>query len=127
MRLAMAQSLEEENEIKQDYINHGIKFVVTEVGGSTQRDFQDKATRSIIGAALNMGLIEKCPHEIHALIHACEEAKRGIMVNSTSESNLALKIAIVRQPRWICVAMFGESAIHALSGHERCGMGIMNI
>ena len=97
------------------------------MGGNTRRDFQEKVSRAVFGAALNAGLIEKEPHEVHALIHATEEAKHGAIVNTSSESNLAVKIAIVREPHWIAVAMFGESAIHPITSHQRCGLGVMNV
>lgn len=127
LRLAMTRTIAEEAELKQEYAQQGIRFVVTEVGGSTKRDFQEKASRAVFGAAMNAGLIGKVPNEIHALLHAAEEAKRGAIINTSSEANLAVKIAIVRNPRWIAVAVFGESAIHPMTSHERCGLGVMNI
>lgn len=127
MRLAMSRTLAEESALKLDYSAQGIRFVVTEVGGSTKRDFQEKTSRAVLGAALNAGLIEKLPHEIHALLHAAEEAKRGAIINTSSEANLAVKLAIVRTSHWISVAIFGSSAIHPMTSHERCGLGVMNI
>ena len=127
LRLAMAQTLAEENQLKEAYRNQDIAFVVTEVGGNTRRDFQEKVTRAVFGAGLNSGLIQKEPHEVHALLHATEEAKRGAIINVSSEANMAVKIAIVRKEHWIAVALFGESAIHPITEHERCGLGIMHI
>lgn len=127
MRLAMSQSISEESLLKKQCAEAGLKVVVTEVGGNTRRDFQEKSSRAIFGAAMNAGLIEKDPREIHALLHASEEAKQGVIISTSSEANLAVKIAIVRMKYWIAVAIFGESAIHPLTGHERCGLGIMHI
>ncbi|MCC8060425.1 MAG: HutP family protein [Clostridiales bacterium] len=127
LRLAMARTLTEESELKHKYIAQGYQLVVTEVGGNTKKDFQDKINRAVIGAAMNAGLIEKFPHEIHALMHAAEEAKRGVLINVSSETSLALKVAIVRESHWIAVGIFGESALHPMSGHERGGLGVMNI
>ena len=127
LRLAMAQTLAEENQLKEAYRNQDIAFVVTEVGGNTRRDFQEKVTRAVFGAGLNSRLIQKEPHEVHALLHATEEAKRGAIINVSSEANMAVKIAIVRKEHWIAVALFGESAIHPITEHERCGLGIMHI
>lgn len=127
LRLAMAQTLAEENQLKEAYRTQDIAFVVTEVGGNTRRDFQEKVTRAVFGAGLNSGLIQKESHEVHALLHAAEEAKRGAIVNVSSEANMAVKIAIVRKEHWIAVALFGESAIHPMTEHERCGLGIMHI
>ncbi len=127
MRLAMTSTILEENAVKNAYREAGIPYVVTEVGGNTKRDFQERTSRAVLGAALNAGLIEKKPSQIHALFHATEEAKRGVIVNTSSEANLAVKVAIVRDEEWIAVAFFGESAIHPITSHERCGLGIMNL
>ena len=127
LRLAMTRTMAEEETLKRRYTQAGIRCVVTEAGGNTRRDFQEKVSRAVFGAALNAGLIEKEPHEVHALIHATEEAKHGAIVNTSSESNLAVKIAIVREPHWLAVAMFGESAIHPITSHQRCGLGVMNV
>ena len=78
-------------------------------------------THNVPGAAILHAI------EVHALIHAAEEAKHGAIVNTSSESNLAVKIAIVREPHWLAVAMFGESAIHPITSHQRCGLGVMNV
>ena len=72
LRLAMTRTIAEEDAVKQEYTAQGIRFVVTEVGGSTKRDFQEKASRAVFGAAMNAGLISKLPNEIHALLHASE-------------------------------------------------------
>ena len=56
-----------------------------------------------------------------------KKQRYGAIVNTSSESNLAVKIAIVREHHWIAVAMFGESAIHPITSHQRCGLGVMNI
>ena len=127
LRMAITRTMAEENEIKREYGKLGLHFVVTEVGGKSSRDFQEKINRAVIGAGLNNNVICKENHEVHALLHACEEAKRGVFVNVASDMDLALKISIIRREHWIAVAIFGESAIHPLSSHERCGLGVMNI
>ena len=127
LRLAITCTIAEEDEVKKAYLREGWKVVVTEVGGKSSRDFQEKINRAVIGASLNGSVIEKQPHEMHALMHACEEAKRGVFVNVASDTDLALKVAIVRKQHWLAIAMFGDSAIHPMSSHERCGLGVMNI
>lgn len=127
MILALTDTISEEEELKKKYRENGIQCVVTEVGGNSKHDFQEKLNRAVLGASLNAGVIVKESQEIHALIHAAEEAKKGMIFNVSSEANLAMKVAIVRKGHWISVAMFGESAFHPLTSHERCGMGIMNI
>ncbi|WP_319203387.1 HutP family protein [uncultured Ilyobacter sp.] len=125
--LAMTRTLEDENKLKEFYKKNNLNFVVTEIGGKSTGDFQDKINRAVIGASLNGGLIKKTSNEIHALLHASEEAKRGILVNTASTTNLIVKIAIVKNNHWIAVAIFGESSIHSSVSHERCGLGVMHI
>ena len=125
--LALTRNINDENLLKKTFKEQKIRFVVTEIGGKSDLDFQDKINRAVIGASLNEGLADKTPHDIHAVLHATEEAKRGILINTTSSTNIALKVAIVRDENWVAVAMFGESSIHPITSHERCGLGVMHI
>ncbi len=127
MLLALTRTIADEEDVKTMLADMEYRYVVTEVGGSGQEEFQAKSTRAIIGAALNGGLVTKSPTNYHALLHAIEEAKRGMMVNMASSTSVAVKIAIVRDANWIAVALFGESAIHPMTNHERAGMGIMHL
>lgn len=125
--LAMTRNINDENNLKKAYTEKQIRFVVTEIGGKSDMNFQDKINRAVMGAALNEGLVDKTPNDIHAVLHAAEEAKRGVLINTTSSTSIALKVAIVRDDNWVSVAMFGESAIHPITSHERCGLGTMHI
>ena len=108
--------------------DQGFRLVVTEVGGnSALSDFQVKTTKAVIGACMNTGLVAKTPTNYHSLLHATEEAKRGIMVNLASSTSVAVKIAVVRDEQWVAVALFGESALHPLTNHDRAGLGIMHL
>lgn len=110
-----------------EYYNEiGIKSVITEVAGSGDV-LMKKIINSCVGAALNMEVIDKKPNEIHALIHAAQEACHGLMLDMPLLANLHMKISIVRKGNWICVAIYGNSAYHLLSNHSRMGMGYMNI
>lgn len=125
MLLALTRTLKDEETAKRALTEAGHKFVVTEVGSKTSYDdFHEKVNRAVIGASLNSGIIEKTANDIHALIHATEEAKKGILVSSAS---LALKIAVVRGSGWLAVALFGKSALHYMTNHERAGLGVMHI
>lgn len=107
---------------------NGFRAVVTEVGGKTSfNDFNEKINRAVIGAALNGEVIQKSVGDIHAIIHATAEAKQGLLFTINQSTSLALKIAIVRDSTWIAVALFGKSALHYMTNHDRCGLGIMHI
>lgn len=132
MLLALTRTLKDEETAKRALTEVGHKFVVTEVGGKTSYDdFHEKVNRAVIGASLNSGIIEKTANDIHALIHALihamEEAKKGILVSVSSSASLALKIAVVRDDGWLAVALFGKSALHYMTNHERAGLGVMHI
>ena len=128
MLLALTRTLKDEETAKRALTEAGHKFVVTEVGGKTSYDdFHEKVIRAVIGASLNSGIIEKTTNDIHALIHATEEAKKGILVSVSSSASLALKIAVVRGSGWLAVALFGKSALHYMTNHERAGLGVMHI
>lgn len=128
MLLALTRTLKDEETAKRALTEVGHKFVVTEVGGKTSYDgFHEKVNRAVIGASLNSGIIEKTANDIHALIHATEEAKKGILVSVSSSASLALKIAVVRDDGWLAVALFGKSALHYMTNHERAGLGVMHI
>lgn len=128
MLLALTRTLKDEETAKRALTEAGHKFVVTEVGGKTSYDdFHEKVNRAVIGGSLNSGIIEKTANDIHALIHATEEAKKGILVSFSSSASLALKIAVVRGSGWLAVALFGKSALHYMTNHERAGLGVMHI
>lgn len=128
MLLALTRTMQDEDAVKKKLASQGFRFVVTEVGGtSANSDFQTKTTKAVIGACMNTGLIAKTPTNYHALLHATDEAKRGIMVNVASSTSVAVKIAVVRDKSWVAVALFGESALHPLTNHDRAGLGLMHL
>ncbi len=120
-------SREEEITLKEQYKKRKIKFCVTEVGGKSDSGFHSKLTNSVIGAVLNENLFQKTPQNLHALLHATEEAKAGIRLNENPSKNFSLKVAIVIEDGWVAVAIYGESSMHSLTSHERCGLGVMHI
>lgn len=56
-----------------------------------------------------------------------KKRKKGILVSVNTSVSLALKIAVVRDEHWIAVALFGKSALHYMTNHERAGLGVMHI
>ena len=98
MLLALTRTLKDEETAKRALTEVGHKFVVTEVGGKTSYDdFHEKVNRAVIGASVS------------------------------SSASLALKIAVVRDDGWLAVALFGKSALHYMTNHERAGLGVMHI
>ncbi|MBP3751448.1 MAG: hut operon positive regulator HutP, partial [Pyramidobacter sp.] len=71
--LAMSDDISEERRIKETLLNCGWRSVATEVGGISG-DLSMKVSRALVGAALNSGVVRKSTSEMHALLHAAQEA-----------------------------------------------------
>lgn len=125
--LVLTATRQEESELK-NYLRGHYQYnsVVTEVGG-VLKEIKDKVIKSVVNAALNAGILEKKSTHIHPLIHATLEAARGMMFDQLMDSSILMKVAIVVGSEWLAVAMYGDSAIHILSNHERAGLGIMHL
>ncbi|HBH13031.1 MAG: HutP family protein [Clostridiales bacterium 38_11] len=124
--ISMIESKNRELFVKTYIEELGLRVVITEVAGSGG-DLKKKIINSCVGAALNIDVIDKEAHHVHGLIHAAQEAGRGLMLDMPLDANLHIKIAIVRSEHWIAVSMYGNSAYHILSNHSRLGLGYVNI
>jgi hut operon positive regulator len=124
--LAMSSTMLTENALKELCYKKGYRCVVTEFGGN-ETDFGRKVIGHIIGACLNKNVIAKEVNEIHAVIHAAEEAARGFLASTSIMVNVALKIAVVRHKNWLSVAFVGYSALYYITNHRRACVGTMHI
>lgn len=124
--LAMSTSREQEDLIKKTLGDLDYKFCITEVGGERD-EFNRKLYKAVIGATLNNDIIIKNSHEVHALLHATEEAKKGFLFKEVSSLHVAVKVGIVRDKHWLAVGMYGYSAMHSITNHSRSGLGLMHI
>ena len=125
--LTLSQTIHDEEQIKEFLKNKGFLCAVTEIGGnSSYPEFQEKITHSVISASIKCGIIKRVDKEVHAVLHAAEEAKRGFLVVSFS-TNVSLKVGIVRKYPWVTVAIYGQTAGHSLTNHYRIGLGVMHI
>ena len=124
--LAMSDGIAEERRIKDALQEIGWRSVATEVGGISG-ELSAKVSRALVGAALNSGVVRKNTSEMHALLHAAQEAFRSFIPFGLLETSIGAKIAIVRNNQWIAVAVAGDTAFHAVAHHERMGVGVMHV
>ena len=124
--LAMSDGIAEERRIKDALQEIGWRSVATEVGGISG-ELSMKVSRALVGAALNSGVVRKNTSEMHALLHAAQEAFRSFIPFGLLETSIGAKIAIVRNTQWIAVAVAGDTAFHAVAHHERMGVGVMHV
>ncbi|MDP3488349.1 MAG: HutP family protein [Bacillota bacterium] len=126
MLLAMSRSMAEEDHIKRSLLLvPGLRLAVSEVGGNSDQ-IQKKVNLTLLGTAIDKGVISRHPGQVHALLHAILEAKRGVMMDVPTDASLALKLAVVVKGEWLAVAIFGQSAMHVLTNHRRAGLGVMH-
>ena len=114
MLLAMTQTRELEEEIKQLITSLNMHCCVTEVGG-VGADFKNTLVRNTLGAAFANKIVKKDSLDTHALVHATIEAGRSSFSSETLITSFKMKLAIVKDDKWICVATFGLGGIHASS------------
>lgn len=125
--LAAMTNREEEDQLKAwvSENNPNLKLAVTFISG-TRNKIMDTITKSAVGCALQNNVVHANGVEIHAVMHATLEAISGI-TNHLIDASLKLKMSIVSDGHWVAVALYGDSAIHPLTNHERAGLGIMNL
>ncbi len=124
--LALSCDIAEECKIKDALTSCGWYSVATEVGGISG-ELSLKVSRALVGAALNSGVVRKNTSEMHALMHAAQEAFSSFIPTGMLEASVGAKIAIVRNSQWIAVAVAGDTAFHSSAHHERIGIGVMHI
>ena len=124
--LALSNDINEERRIKESLQEIGWRSVATEVGGISG-ELSMKVSRALVGAALNSGVVRKSASEMHALLHAAQEAFNSFIPFGLLETSIGAKIAIVRNSQWIAVAVAGDTAFHAIAHHERMGVGVMHV
>lgn len=127
MLLAMTENREEEAKTKDWLASIGYeKSIATEVSGPLT-DFKQKVMKNAVTAALHSGIIRDEANQIHAVCHAVLEAVQGVLVINLGNPSMKIKTAIVSDGLWIAVGMFGLSALHIHTNHERAGLGIMHL
>ncbi len=128
MMLAMTESRDAEEECKMSIMADGSfrKPVATEVSG-TLNDFKQKVVKNAVTASIHTNVIEDNPRQIHAVVHAVLEASNGVLIAAMANPSIKVKTAIVSDGEWVAVAMYGVTALHIQSNHERAGLGIMHL
>jgi len=124
--LAMTEDREKEESMKERLLSVGYKAVATEVSGPLS-DFKQKLIKNSVSAALNAGVVDNSPQKLHAVVHATLEAVQSILIVSLANPSVKVKVSIVTDGLWLAVGMFGSTALHVLTNHERAGLGVMHL
>lgn len=124
--LAMAEDRKEEEKIKEWLRSCGYNAVATEVAGPLE-EFKQKVIKNSLTAATQTKVIKEDTQQQHALVHAVMEATSGILISHLANPSLKVKVGIVSDRKWVCVAIFGYAALSIPTNHERAGLGFMHL
>lgn len=125
--LAMS-SREEEDEIKA-YVKESFPNLTAGVTFLTGKrsDVMKNVGKAAFGCVSQNNVIKVDSRGVHAVMHAALEALSGITNHILTDTSLKLKLSVVSDKKWIAIALYGDSAIHPLTNHERAGLGIMSL
>lgn len=88
--LALTNTIKSEDLLKKMCHNKGYRCAVTEFGGNGS-EFSSKVIGHIIAACLNKNIIKRNVFEMHAVIHAAEEAARGFLAHNNNYGKYSFK------------------------------------
>ena len=125
---AAMTSREEEELLKQEVEEKYGRFrlAITFVTG-TRSEVMKVVSKAAVSCALQNNVIKKAETQVHAVVHETLEAIGGIVEYIPADTSLKLKLSIVSSSNWLAVAIYGESAVHPVTNHERAGLGIMHL
>lgn len=111
LRMAMSESREEENQLKERYAQEGIRTAAADYGGEYISAIKKIVERAVVSAKRE-GVIQETHGDEGAVAGAAREALTQIMPKSLG-LNIGGKIAIARRDEHLSVAIFvGVGLLH---------------
>jgi len=123
--LAMSEDREQESKIQSDLLQQGYHSVATEVSGPLL-NVRQNIVKNVVAAAVNTKVIDNTPMQIHSVTHAMVEALSGVVTAPNApRPSLKIKVGIVSDQDWVCVALYALTSFHPSYNHEKVGIGTM--
>jgi hypothetical protein len=111
LRMAMSESREEENQLKERYAQEGIRTAAADYGGEYISAIKKIVERAVVSARRE-GVIQETHGDEGAVAGAAREALTQIMPKALG-LNIGGKIAIARRDEHLSVAIFvGVGLLH---------------
>lgn len=111
LRMAMSQTREEENALKQRFLSSGIKTVAVDYGGDYLASIKKLIERAIV-ASKREGVIKDTHGDEGAVAGATREALNQVMIKAAG-LNIGGKIGIAHKGDHLSVAVFfGVGLLH---------------
>lgn len=87
----------------------------------TASEIKNKLQRCVIGCALKNQIINRQETAIFTLCQTSHQALTHALINTISDDRLRIKIALVSNPHWLAVSIYGEAFIYHRMTHEIMG------
>lgn len=123
--LASLCTQEDEDNFRQkllaDKPEHKVGFVFMT---GTSDELKNKLQRCIIGCAFKHQIITCQESAIFTLCQVSHQALTHALANSINGDRMRIKIALVSNPKWLAVAIYGESVVYQRLSHELMGFSL---
>mgnify|MGYP002571464930 FL=1 len=90
----------------------------------TSDEIKNKLQRCIIGCAFKHQIITRQESAIFTLCQVSHQALTHALANSINGDRMRIKIALVSNPKWLAVAIYGESVVYQRLSHELTGFSL---
>lgn len=90
----------------------------------TSDEIKNKLQRCVIGCAFRHQIITRQESAIFTLCQASNQALTHALANNISGDRIKIKIALVSNPRWLAVSIYGETVVYQRLSHELMGFSL---
>ncbi|HCF8167860.1 TPA: HutP family protein [Klebsiella oxytoca] len=123
--LASLCALEDEEDFRRklqaDKPGHKVGFAFMT---GTADEIKNKLQRCVIGCAFKHQIITRQEPAIFTLCQASHQALTHALANNINSERIKIKIALVSNPGWLAVSIYGETVVYQRLSHEIMGFSL---
>lgn len=90
----------------------------------TADEIKNKLQRCVIGCAFKHQIITRQESAIFTLCQASHQALTHALANNINGDKIRIKIALVSNPGWLAVSVYGETVVYQRLSHEIMGFSL---
>lgn len=112
---------EEENfrlKLLSDKPEHRVGFAFMT---GTAEEIKHKLQRCVVGCALKHQIISRQDTAIFTLCRTSQQALAHALANNIADDHIRIKLALVSNPHWLAVSIYGEARVYQRMSHEIMG------
>lgn len=84
-------------------------------------EIKNKLQRCVVGCALKHQIIGRQDTAIFTLCRTSQQALNHALANNIADEHIRIKIALVSNPHWLAVSIYGEAQVYQRMSHEITG------